>query len=66
MDELALPLHASQVALLDKLCAEKGKSRAATLEEIFARGVYATLVSAPENLPHPATAKTPRRHLAKH
>ena len=66
-DLLSLPMNGAQLALLDKFCAREGKSRDAALEEIFARGVYATLIASPENVsstPAPRTATKRRAHRA--
>lgn len=65
-DLLSLPMNTAQLALLDKLCAREGKSREAALEEIFARGVYATLLASPENVSStPAPRATTKRRARR-
>jgi len=64
-DLLSLPMNGAQLALLDKLCARDGKSRDAALEEIFARGVYATLLASPENASSNPTPRTATKRRAR-
>jgi hypothetical protein len=65
-DLLSLPMNGAQLALLDKLCAREGKGRDAALEEIFARGVYATLLASPENVSStPAPRATTKRRARR-